>query len=81
MKIIDLTPDHEQLFFVCLEDWSEEMREAGDHKEHWFSLMKDRGLRVKLAEDDNGEIGGMIQYLPIELSPAEGNDLNLIHCI
>ena len=33
MKIIDLTPDQEPLYFCCLEDWSEEMKEAGDHKE------------------------------------------------
>jgi GNAT superfamily N-acetyltransferase len=36
---------------------------------------------VKLAMDDNGEIGGMIQYLPIEHSIVEGRELYFIHCI
>ena len=81
MKVIDLTPEHEQLYFVCLEDWSEEMKEAGDHKESWYRDMKDRGLRVKLALDDRGEVGGMIEYLPIEHSEAEGSDLYFINCI
>ena len=43
--------------------------------------MKDRGLRVKLALDDSGRIGGMIQYVPIAFSPAEGWDLYFILCI
>ncbi|MCX6258971.1 MAG: GNAT family N-acetyltransferase [Bacteroidia bacterium] len=81
MKIIDLTPEHEDLYFVCLEDWSDEIREAGDHKKNWYHRMKDSGLRVKLAVDDNGVIGGMIQYIPIEHSFAEGHDLYIVLCI
>jgi len=81
MKIIDLTPEHEKLYFCCLEDWSDEIKEAGDHKACWYSQMKDKGLKVKLASDDNGVIGGMIQYLPIELSSFEGKDLYTVLCI
>lgn len=81
MIIEDLTPEHESLYCVCLEDWSEEMTEAGDHKEKWYCRMKDKGLRVKLAKDDRGEVGGMIQYIPIEHSFVEGRDLYLVLCI
>ncbi|MFC1932914.1 GNAT family N-acetyltransferase [Chloroflexota bacterium] len=81
MQIIDLADEYKQLYFVCLEDWSEEMKEAGDHKEIWCNKMKDKGLRVKLGLDDSGEVGGMIQYTPIEHSSAEGNDLYFINCI
>ena len=81
MRVIDLTEEHERLYFVCLEDWSEEMKEAGDHKETWYRKMKDRGLRVKLALDDQGQVGGMIQYVPIEESFAEGRDLYFVNCI
>ena len=81
MKVIDLTEDHKQLYFVCLEDWSEEIKEAGGHKEAWYNKMKDKGLRVKLAVDDNGEVGGMIQYIPTEHSFVEGKDLYFINCI
>jgi len=81
MKIIDLADEYKQLYFVCLEDWSEEMKEAGNHKEVWYNKMKDKGLGVKLALDENGEVGGMIQYVPIEHSFAEGNDLYFIDCI
>jgi hypothetical protein len=65
MKIVNLTEKSEQLYFVCLEDWSEEMKGAGNHKATWYDKMKERGLRVKLAEDDRGRIGGMIHSVPI----------------
>lgn len=61
MRIIDLTDEHKPLYFVCLEEWSEEIKEAGDHKQVWYNKMKDKGLRVKLALDDDGKVGGMIQ--------------------
>lgn len=81
MKITDLTEEHQKLYFVCLEDWSDEMKDAGDHKETWFHKMKNKGLRVKIALDENEKVGGMIQYTPIEHSFAEGKDLYFIHCI
>lgn len=81
MKIIDLSEEYKSLYFVCLEDWAEEMKEAGDHKEKWFDKMQDKGLRVKLALDDKGEVGGMIQYVPVEHSFVDGKDLYVILCI
>jgi GNAT superfamily N-acetyltransferase len=81
MKISDLTAKHEELYFHCLEDWSEEIKEGGEHKRIWYEKMKSAGLRVKLAEDDEGKVGGMIQYVPIDRSPAEGRDLYFVHCI
>lgn len=81
MDVIDLDSEHERLYFQCLEDWSEEMKEAGDHKERWYDRMKNRGLRAKLARDENGAVGGMIQYLPIEEHHLQGEDLHLILCI
>ncbi|MFX1501253.1 MAG: GNAT family N-acetyltransferase [Promethearchaeota archaeon] len=81
MKIIDLEEKYLEDYFMCLETWSDEMKEAGDYKKHWYDLMKDKGLGVKLAVDDEGVIGGMIQYIPIEWSNAEGVDLYFINCI
>jgi GNAT superfamily N-acetyltransferase len=81
MRVRDIGPEDERCYFLCLEDWSEELTEAGDHKERWYGRMKDKGLRVKLAESDEGTVGGMIQYLPIEHSPAEGRDLYYVLCV
>jgi predicted N-acetyltransferase YhbS len=81
MKIVNLNSNHERQYFCCLEDWSPDIKESGDHKECWYAKMKDKGLRVKVAEDDNGTACGMIQYLPIEMSAVEGRDLYYVLCI
>jgi GNAT superfamily N-acetyltransferase len=81
MNIVDLTPEHQELFCLCLEDWSDEMKEAGDHKAKWLDRKADKGFRAKLSLDDSGTVGGMIQYVPIDESLAEGQDLYFILCI
>jgi GNAT superfamily N-acetyltransferase len=81
MHIIDLDESRESLYCCCLEDWSLDIKEAGNRKGLWYGKMKHLGLRVKLVLDDNGTPGGMIQYYPIEHSFAEGKDLYLIGCI
>jgi hypothetical protein len=81
MKISDLTEEYKKLYYVCLEDWSDEIKEAGNHKECWCNKMYDKGLGVKIALDDNGKVGGMIQYIPIEYSSTDGKDMYFINCI
>jgi len=81
IRVIDLGPEHEQLYFACLEDFpGSEMPEAGDWKARWYEWAKPRGVRVKLALDETGKVGGMIQYLPIEHAPVMGRDLDYILC-
>ena len=81
MEIVDLEEKYNTLYFMCLEDWSDEMNEAGSHKSSWFQKMKDKGLGVKLALNDEGNVVGMIQYVPIEYSFAQGSELYYINCI
>jgi len=81
VRIVDLTDEHLDPYMVCLEDWSDEMKEAGDHKRCWYEHAKEQGFRVKLALDDEGTAGGMIQYGPIESSTAEGQDLYFVYCV
>ena len=81
MEVRDLTPEYREAFCVCLEEWSDEMAESGPHKADWLRKMNARGLRVKLALDDGGALGGMIQYLPVEESFADGQGLYFVLCI
>lgn len=80
MEIIDLNETHYRQYFCCLEEWSAEMKDAGDHKEKWFHKIKDEGLRVKLAVKDD-QVCGMIQYVPAEHAPAQGQMFYFIKCI
>lgn len=81
MQIVDLSDQHKDLFAVCLEDWSPEAKEAGPRRREWVDRYLARGLRAKLALDDQGNVGGMIQYLPIEESFVDGAGLYFVPCI
>jgi N-acetylglutamate synthase-like GNAT family acetyltransferase len=81
MEVVDLADEHRDLFAICLEDWSEDAREAGPRRACWVERFLDRGLRAKLVVDDDGQIAGMIQYLPIEESWVDGEGLYMILCI
>jgi GNAT superfamily N-acetyltransferase len=81
MSVIDLQPEYYASYFNCLEDWSGEMAEAGDHKACWYHKYSERGLRVKVYRDEDGKVAGMIQYLPIEESFVDGRGLYFILCI
>ncbi len=80
MDIIDLKPEFLDTYLCCLEDYSDEIKEGQAHKRRWYEAMKDRGLRVKLAVED-GKAVGMIHYVPIGESFAEGRDLYFVHCV
>ncbi len=80
MEVVDFEEKYAKKYFLCLEDWSEELKEAGNHKELWFGKMKEKGLRVKLAVE-NDRVFGMIQYIPSEHSFIEGKDIYFINCI
>jgi len=45
MTIVDLDPNLEPLYLVCLEDWSPEMKETGDHRDlHSFPTRRSSDL-------------------------------------
>jgi GNAT superfamily N-acetyltransferase len=82
VQIIDLADDKKELFCLCLEDWSADAKEAGPKRRAWLDRgQQERGLRAKLALDDNGIAGGMIQYGPIEHAQVDGSGLYFVYCI
>lgn len=81
MQIIDLSPEYHRTFFICLEEWSDEMKDSGQQRENWFNEMLNKGLRVKLALTEENVIAGFIQYLPVEHSILCGHEGYFIYCI
>jgi GNAT superfamily N-acetyltransferase len=81
MRVIDVGKSNEAIYFMCLEDWNKMMHEVRHIKEKWYREMKPKGLRVKMVLTDEGHVGGMIEYMPIEYSYAEGSDLFFVNCI
>jgi len=81
VDVIDITPEHERDYHVCLKHYWDDAVQCVDRHEEWYERAKAQGLRVKLARDDDGAIAGQIQYIPIEGSFVEGRGLHFILCI
>jgi GNAT superfamily N-acetyltransferase len=81
MRVVDLTEDRKDLLCLCLEDWSDEAKEAGPKRREWLDRGQKLGLRAKFALDNAGVEGGMIQYGPIEHSFVDGSGLYFVYCI
>jgi GNAT superfamily N-acetyltransferase len=81
MKVIDVDENEKDLFCLCLEDWSDDAKAAGPKRREWFERSQRQGMRAKLALDDGGTPGGMIQYGPIEHSHVGGEGLFFVYCI
>ncbi len=81
MQIRDLTKADLPLYYCCLEDYAAELEPGKACKQNWYARMKDKGLRVKLAIDDDGTVSGMIQYQPVEHTHITGRDIYFIYCI
>jgi GNAT superfamily N-acetyltransferase len=77
MTIRDLCEHDLQSYLCCLEEWSDQMKEAGPHKANWFARLRAKGLGVKIAAEGEHAVG-MIQYLPIEHAWVEGSGLYFI---
>jgi len=81
MKIIDIKEEYFETYACCFENWSEEMTNAGEHKRNWYNKLKEKGLKIKLALDENNVACGLIQYLPSEYSFIDAENIYFIPCI
>ncbi len=81
MQVIDLSAETSNDYYTCLEDWSDEMKDSISRKECWFNAIREKGLRVKLAYNEEGVVAGMIHYAPIEYSWVAGEGLYFVFCI
>jgi GNAT superfamily N-acetyltransferase len=83
MEIVELTPEHEEVFLCCLKPYSATFAEGVPAKREWLERNRDRGLGVKLAIDDDGEVAGMIQYSDRRLAPFVVADEGtwVVHCV
>ncbi|MCB2197759.1 GNAT family N-acetyltransferase [bacterium] len=79
--IVDLDSDYLDSYCCCFEDYDDRMKLGAERKHEWVERMRPLGLRCKLAIDDDRKPFGMIEYMPIEVAPAEGNGLYFINCI
>lgn len=80
VSIVPLDEHSQPAYCHCLEEWSDEMKEAADIKCDWVAAVRDIGLGVRMARNEAGEYVGMIQYLPAELTAVDAPGHYHIHC-
>jgi GNAT superfamily N-acetyltransferase len=83
MEIADVGPEHEAAFLCCLKTGDDEFAGGVPLKREWYRRHAGKGVRVKLAIDDDGAVAGMVQYSPRPLAPfVVGDDgIWVVHCI
>ena len=81
VKIVDLNENFLDRYLVCLDCQDSQLAEGVERKRLWYELVKDKGLLVKLALDQENRAVGMVQGLPSEMSFVNGENMLVIHCI
>jgi len=79
--IIDLSEETVEPFFRCLSDDETEWSAGACRRAEWFRKLQSGGLRGKLAEEEDGELSGMVQYGPIEHLFPDSSGLYFVYCI
>jgi hypothetical protein len=81
MNLTEIDNSTEDIFFRCLHSEIPADGRILELRHRWYDKNKKNGLRAKVLKDDNDEIIGMCQYIPIEYSHLSGNDLFAILCV
>lgn len=81
MRLEEITPETEHVFFRCMHLEIPDVPEHTALRRRWYEEHKEKGYRAKLLIDDGEKIVGLCQYIPIEHSPFAGSDLMTILCL
>jgi len=81
MRVSEIDPRTEGTFFRCLHDERPDDPRVAGIRRSWYGRFRPKGLRGKVLIADNEDVVGLCQYLPIEHSPFEGEDLMAILCM
>ena len=79
--MVDVSEKTQDAFFRCLQDEQAEDPRLVKIRKQWYERNKEKGLRARLLILEDGRIGGLCQYIPIEHSPLIGRDLMAILCL
>ncbi len=81
MRLVDVDETTEGTFLRCLHDERPDDPRVVSLRRRWFDAQRGNGLRAKVLVLGTGEVVGLCQYMPIEFTHLEGDDLMAILCI
>jgi len=81
MQLTEIDSTTEDTFFRCLHLEKPADYRVMEMRREWRENFKPKGHRGKVLKDDDGQIVGLTNYIPIEYSPFIGERLMSILCI
>ncbi len=81
MHLLEIDESTEDTFFRCLHDEIPADPRVMSMRRAWRAMYKPKGHRAKVLKDDQGQVVGLTNYIPIEHSPYEGQNLMAILCM
>ncbi|MGE0621027.1 MAG: N-acetyltransferase family protein [Pseudomonadales bacterium] len=81
MELRDIDGQTEDTFYRCLHDEQPADPRVMAMRRAWRAEYQPKGHRAKVLIDDAGEVVGLTNYIPVEHSPYEGENLMAILCM
>ncbi len=80
MELVEIDETNEDVFYRCMKENPLDPRVLAMRRQ-WRAIHKPRGHRAKLLKDDDGQVVGLTNYIPIEHSPYQGEKLMVVLCV
>jgi GNAT superfamily N-acetyltransferase len=81
MELVEIDETTEDTFFRCLHDERPADPRVMEMRRSWRAEYAPTGHRAKVLKDDTGQVVGLTNYIPVEHSPYEGENLMAILCM
>ncbi len=81
MELVEIDATNEDTYYRCLHDEIPADPRVMAMRREWRAIYEPKGHRAKLLKNDDDTIVGLTDYIPIEHSPYEGENLMAILCM
>ena len=81
MRLADIDATTEDTFLRCLHDELPADPRVMAMRREWLATYQPKGHRAKVLFDDREQVVGLTNYIPVEHSPYEGENLMAILCM
>lgn len=81
MELVEIDESTEDTYYRCLHDEIPADSRVISMRRSWRAAFQPKGHRAKVLKDDQDQVVGLTNYIPIEHSPYEGRNLMAILCM
>lgn len=81
MELLEIDETTEDTYYRCLHDEIPADPRVMAMRREWRAMYEPKGHRARVLKDDDGQVIGLTNYIPVEHSPYEGENLMAILCM